>query len=208
MFITKKHLSRRTVLRGAVGAAVGLPFLDAMVPAAHAEPPPQFRFGAIYVPNGVRPEIWTPPPATKLELPPLFTRFAPLKQHVTIVSGLRAAPQSEHHSATSLWLHGGSVRKTEGPDVRSAQTLDQHIVDLQNHVNTRLGVRSFTLDVPFETRQYLLKTGTSAEYGARELNRTIHRLLTQPLATMVATMLVSSASSAAAITTKLGSVAR
>ena len=69
--------------------------------------------------------------------------------------------------------------------------LDQHIVDLQNHVNTRLGNRSFTLDVPFETRQFLLKTGTSAEYGARELNRTIHRLLTQPLATLVATNQVS-----------------
>jgi CheY-like chemotaxis protein len=65
--------------------------------------------------------------------------------------------------------------------------LDQHIVDLQNHVNTRLGNRSFTLDVPFETRQFLLKKGTSVAYGARELNRTIHRFLTQPLATMVAT---------------------
>src|SRR5436305_536690 len=65
--------------------------------------------------------------------------------------------------------------------------LDQHIIDLQNHVNTRLGNRSFTLDVPFETRQFLLQKGTSAEYGARELNRTIHRFLTQPLATMVAT---------------------
>ena len=69
--------------------------------------------------------------------------------------------------------------------------LDQHIVDLQNHVNTRLGSRSFTLDVPFETRQFLLKKGTSAEYGARELNRTIHRFLTQPLATMVATNQIS-----------------
>ena len=65
--------------------------------------------------------------------------------------------------------------------------LDQQITDLQSHVNTRLGNRSFTLDVPFETRQFLLQKGTSAEYGARELNRTIHRLLTQPLATLVAT---------------------
>jgi ATP-dependent Clp protease ATP-binding subunit ClpA len=65
--------------------------------------------------------------------------------------------------------------------------LDQQIVDLQNHVNTRLGSRSFTLDVPFESRQFLLRKGTSAEYGARELNRTIHRYLTQPLATLVAT---------------------
>ena len=68
-----------------------------------------------------------------------------------------------------------------------AAILDQQITDLQSHVNTRLGNRSFTLDVPFETRQFLLQRGTSAEYGARELNRTIHRFLTQPLATLVAT---------------------
>src|SRR5579872_2948662 len=65
--------------------------------------------------------------------------------------------------------------------------LDHHITDLQNHVITRLGNRSFTLEVPFEARQFLLQKGTSAEYGARELNRTIHRYLTQPLATLVAT---------------------
>src|SRR5215469_2528085 len=64
--------------------------------------------------------------------------------------------------------------------------LDQQIADLQNHVNTRLGTRSFTLEVPTETRQFLLEKGTSPEYGARELNRTIHRHLTQPLATLVA----------------------
>ena len=65
--------------------------------------------------------------------------------------------------------------------------LDKQITDLQNHVNTRLGNRSFALEVPPEPRQFLLKRGTSSEYGARELNRTIHRFLTQPLATMVAT---------------------
>jgi CheY-like chemotaxis protein len=65
--------------------------------------------------------------------------------------------------------------------------LDQQIADLQNHVNTRLGERSFTLEVPAETRQFLLEHGTSQEYGARELKRTIHRFLTQPLATLVAT---------------------
>jgi CheY-like chemotaxis protein len=69
--------------------------------------------------------------------------------------------------------------------------LDKQIADLQNHVNTRLGNRSFTLEVPFETRQFLLEKGTSAEYGARELNRTIHRQLTQPLATLVASNQVS-----------------
>jgi DNA-binding NtrC family response regulator len=67
-----------------------------------------------------------------------------------------------------------------------AAILDKQISDLQNHVNTRLGNRSFTLDVPQEARQFLLAKGTSPEYGARELNRTIHRNLTQPLATLVA----------------------
>jgi CheY-like chemotaxis protein len=72
--------------------------------------------------------------------------------------------------------------------------LDHQITDLQNHVNTRLGARSFALEVPFEARQFLLEKGTSAEYGARELNRTIHRHLTQPLATLVATNQVNPAS--------------
>jgi len=69
--------------------------------------------------------------------------------------------------------------------------LDKQITDLQNHVNTRLGNRSFILDVPQEAREFLLRKGTSPEYGARELNRTIHRYLTQPLATLVASNQVS-----------------
>jgi len=63
---------------------------------------------------------------------------------------------------------------------------DHEIAGLQNHVNTRLGSRCFTIEVPFETRQWLIQHGTSAEYGARELKRTIHKHLTQPLATLVA----------------------
>jgi len=68
-----------------------------------------------------------------------------------------------------------------------SQIVDHQISALQNHVNTRLGTKCFQIEVPFETRQWLIEKGTSTEYGARELNRTIHRNLTQPLATMVAT---------------------
>ena len=64
--------------------------------------------------------------------------------------------------------------------------LDQHIDELQRHVNSRLGARGFALDVSPESRQLLLRKGTSDEYGARELKRTLHRHLTQPLATLVA----------------------
>ncbi|HEU4388516.1 MAG TPA: AAA family ATPase [Blastocatellia bacterium] len=65
--------------------------------------------------------------------------------------------------------------------------LDQHLDELQRHVNTRLGTRCFTLDVGADSREYLLRKGTSDEYGARELKRTLHRQVTQPLAALVAT---------------------
>src|SRR5713101_5588132 len=68
-----------------------------------------------------------------------------------------------------------------------AAILEHQIRQLQNHVNSRLGQRCFAIEVPKESREFLLKAGTSAQYGARELNRTVHRQLTQPLATMVAT---------------------
>jgi len=64
--------------------------------------------------------------------------------------------------------------------------LDQLIAELQDHVNTRLADRCFTVQVTEESCQFLLDKGTSAEYGARELRRTVHRYLTQPLAAMVA----------------------
>ena len=67
-----------------------------------------------------------------------------------------------------------------------AAILEHHIADLQRHVNTRLGNRSFEIEVSPEAKRFLLARGTSAEYGARELKRTIHRHLTQPLAALVA----------------------
>lgn len=59
MFVKNKSLARRTVLRG-IGAAVGLPFIDAMVPAFGATAPPTRRFGAIYFPNGAIMQKFTP----------------------------------------------------------------------------------------------------------------------------------------------------
>ena len=129
MFITKKHLSRRTVLRGAIGAAIGLPLLDAMVPAASAAPPAQLRFGAVYVPNGIRPDIFTPPSVGRLELPPLLERFVPLRDHINLVTGIHAPDPFGHHVIGSLWLSGGSAKPTQSADVRAGQTIDQHIAD-------------------------------------------------------------------------------
>jgi CheY-like chemotaxis protein/Ni2+-binding GTPase involved in maturation of urease and hydrogenase len=67
-----------------------------------------------------------------------------------------------------------------------ARILDHHIEELQRHVHTRLGDRSFEIEVSPAARDLLLSRGVSARYGARELKRTIHRLLTQPLAALVA----------------------
>jgi CheY-like chemotaxis protein len=67
-----------------------------------------------------------------------------------------------------------------------AKILDHHIEELQRHVYTRLGDRSFEISVTKAARQVLLSRGISPQYGARELKRTIHRLLTQPLAALVA----------------------
>jgi ATP-dependent Clp protease ATP-binding subunit ClpA len=63
--------------------------------------------------------------------------------------------------------------------------LDQQIVDLQDHIDSRLGARAFLLEVPTRTRRWLVKIGTSEQYGARELKRTLHRELIQPLACLL-----------------------
>lgn len=96
----------------------------------------------------------------------------------------------------------GAVRKRFSPEfvnridaIVTYQPLDQASLEailehdiraLQTHVNSRLGDRCFQIDVTPESRQFLLRKGVSREYGARELKRTMHRELTQPLATMVA----------------------
>ncbi len=64
--------------------------------------------------------------------------------------------------------------------------LDQQILDFQSHIHTRLGPRGFFIEVPSASRQFLLKRGTSTAYGARELKRTIHKHLIQPISAMVA----------------------
>jgi ATP-dependent Clp protease ATP-binding subunit ClpA len=72
-----------------------------------------------------------------------------------------------------------------------AKILDQQIEGLQNHVNTRLGERAFTLELTPRAKEFLIQRGTSTEYGARELKRVVHRFLTQPLATLVAERRIS-----------------
>jgi ATP-dependent Clp protease ATP-binding subunit ClpA len=66
------------------------------------------------------------------------------------------------------------------------QILDQQLAALERHIDKRLGDRAFSIDVDESARKFLLAKGTSIEYGARELKRTILRSLTQPLAALIA----------------------
>jgi ATP-dependent Clp protease ATP-binding subunit ClpA len=71
-----------------------------------------------------------------------------------------------------------------------AMILEQQLDELQAHILRRLGDRAFRVLVPKKTKCFFLRKGTSTEYGAREIKRTIHRHLMQPLANMIADGLI------------------
>jgi hypothetical protein len=97
MFNTKKHIPRRTVLRG-MGAAVALPLLESMIPAstAWADTPagktPK-RFAFIGFPHGAIMDRWSPAETgASFTMSPILQPLEPFRKHVTIVSGLRNKP--------------------------------------------------------------------------------------------------------------------
>jgi hypothetical protein len=134
VIITKKHLSRRTVLRG-LGTCISLPLLEAMVPALVAQrrtaAAPQFRFGAIYTPNGMCPGQWEPSGEAGAvgELSTILKPFEAFRDRMVVVSGLFHNPTTGtvHVSAQSMWLSGEVPARSENADVRSGTTLDQLI---------------------------------------------------------------------------------
>src|SRR6516165_5332010 len=105
-FLQSKPLSRRTVLRG-MGAAVALPFLDAMVPAARAAAKPVNRFLTFYVPNGMAMEYWSPKgEGTAYELSPILEPLAPFRDQMLVLSGLHASWNYIHAGASGSFLTG------------------------------------------------------------------------------------------------------
>lgn len=107
MFITKKHLSRRTVLKSA-GATIALPLLDAMVPAfAEAQVPPA-RFAFVGFPHGAIMDRWSPQQAgTDYVISPILEPLSPYRDYLTIVSGLRNKPAESpepHAYIERTWL--------------------------------------------------------------------------------------------------------
>jgi hypothetical protein len=130
MFITRKHLSRRTFLRGA-GAAIGLPLLDAMIPArtllAQTAAAPKPHMGFMYLPHGAIMDQWTPAAdGSNFELTPILKPLEKFKKQLTVVSGLenRAAILPPVHAIQpGTWL--SCVSPHEGQEPNGGVTVDQ-----------------------------------------------------------------------------------
>src|SRR5436309_10225870 len=126
MYITKKHVSRRTALKG-IGASIALPLLDAMNPAATAwaqtaagTTPKRFAF--VGFPHGAVMDRWSPKQTgADYEMSAILEPLAPYRKHLTIVSGLRNRPAESpepHANIEPTWLN--CVKPAEhglaGPD--------------------------------------------------------------------------------------------
>ena len=130
MGVKVKPLSRRTFLRGA-GVALGLPLLEAMLPlritsAAHGAKEAALapvRAAYLYFPNGAWMDAWIPKKAgTDFELPFSLTPLAPLRDCVTVLSGLDkpfSRTGDGHYAKTANFLTGLHVHKTTGQDLNS-----------------------------------------------------------------------------------------
>jgi hypothetical protein len=124
MFLTRKHLSRRTVLQGA-GAAISLPLLDAMIPAhtalAKTAAAPLTRLGFVYFAHGAVRQFWDPKTTGRdFEFSHILKPLESLRDHVTVVTGLRnkgAENSPAPHFTTEVsWLTclGRNGRTPEG----------------------------------------------------------------------------------------------
>jgi hypothetical protein len=141
MFITKKHISRRTLLKGA-GVSLALPLLDAMVPAATAlaqtAAAPKMRTGFFYIPHGAimhntvhgpAMDKWTPSGAgADFKLSPILSPLEPYKKYVTSFGNLEnaASAGSVHTLNPATWL--SATRPVgRGAQAHMAPTIDQLI---------------------------------------------------------------------------------
>src|SRR5690349_9541112 len=116
-FLTKRHLSRRAVLRGA-GAVLALPLLDSMIPAGVARAAtaqPRQRLGCIYVPHGAVMSKWTPTEVgTGFEFPATLKPLEPFRERINIISNLflpnaygqDASAGANHTRSSAVYLTG------------------------------------------------------------------------------------------------------
>jgi len=141
MIVTKKHLPRRTVLRG-LGATIALPFLNAMAPAltaaARTAAAPIPRMGFFYVPNGMFLPNFHPAGdgGRSFAFTPTLKPLEPFRDQIVVLSGLSNSSVvttneggGVHTRAHGGWLSGILPKRTEGADLRAGKTMDQYAAD-------------------------------------------------------------------------------
>ncbi len=133
MFVARRHLPRRTLLRGA-GAAFGLPLLDAMIPSLTATEQTAAstarlrRLGFVYVPMGCDHSRWTPETDGELQqLTPILSPFEPVKRQISVISQLelRNAYPGTHATSNAAFLSAATARRTESTNYFLGTTVDQ-----------------------------------------------------------------------------------
>jgi len=135
-YITKKHISRRMLLRGS-GVSFALPFLTAMVPAATAlaktAAAGKPRLGFVYFPHGAVMNMWTPKTVGRnFDLPPILAPLARHQAQMTVVSNLanaNAVSQAVHAITSGTWLSCVKPRESHSPygGITVDQLAAQHI---------------------------------------------------------------------------------
>jgi hypothetical protein len=152
MIITKKALPRRTFLRCA-GAAIALPLLDAMIPAATtwAQTPsrPLPRLGFVFVPMGTDHARWTPQGGEILdELTPILSPLENVKDKVTVITNLELQQSypGTHDTSNSGFLSAAFAKHTESSDYHLGSTVDQ-IAAKQIGQETRLASLELSMDI-------------------------------------------------------------
>ncbi len=152
MILTKKHLPRRTFLKG-MGATLALPLLDAMIPAATAAAQtaarPVKRLGFVFMPMGCDLSRWTPPGGERLdELSPILQSLAPVKDQISVLSNLELAPAypGTHATSNSAFLSAARAKRTESADYFLGTTVDQ-IAARQMGSSTQLPSLEMSMDL-------------------------------------------------------------
>src|SRR5665213_3138202 len=182
MFISKKHLPRRTFLRG-MGTALALPLLDAMVPArtllAKTAANPTSRLGFVYLPHGAIMDRWTPAQeGANFEYTPILKPLEPFREYVDVVSGLghRAADTSAVHSLSpTTWLSGVRPKPTQGVDAFAGITADQIAA---MHIGQETPLPS--IEIATEDQSALLGA-CDRDYGCIYMNTLSWRTHTTPM---------------------------
>lgn len=140
MFITKRHLSRRTFLKSTT-ATLALPLLESMIPArmaiAQTAATPKTRFMGIFFPHGMAPGHWEPEMegALPAKLPAIIESLEPVKDKLVVLSGLwsKSAEPPEGTTGSDHWvaaafLNAIKPKKTAGSDASiGSPTIDQII---------------------------------------------------------------------------------